>query len=489
MSLERVSGSTHDLADVEEFEKALAGVSGSKYGPLGRFFEPGRPVIVVRAPARLDCMGGIADYSGAVVAELPLDRAVVLAIQARQDRQVVLHSWGIERDGLMPDVVLSLDTLAPDRGAVSYERLRPCLTQTPSTAWAGYVAGAFPVLCREGFIERFPHGATLVLASNIPLGAGISSSAAVEVAAMHAICLLYGIRMEGLALARLAQTVENRIVGAPCGIMDQVTSALGREGHLLCLHCQPHTVREYLPLPEDLHVIGINSNVKHQVGGMQYTSVRVGAFMGLAMILAFVRAQNGADPSYDPFGGYLCNIPGVEYETAYRSMLPKEISGRAFLDRYGGTPDPVTSVDPGHTYMVRSRVEHPIYEHERVETFITHLKGAHRTRLSRFLDMAGDLMYASDWSYTHRCGLGAPETAWIVREVKRLGPAAGFYGAKITGGGSGGTVAVAGSERMFDHLEHLLVRYANAHGVPAELFTGTSPGALAFGHLVYRIGR
>ena len=485
MTLERISGLTHGLADVEEFEKTLAGSARNKYGALGKLFEPGLPIMVVRAPARLDVMGGIADYSGAVVCEAPLDRAVVLAIQARKDRNVALHSHNIDREGLIPDVAFPLDSIAPEPAAIDYGALRARFGQTPSSAWAGYVAGVFPVLRKEGLIKHYPHGATLVLTSNIPLGAGVSSSAAVEVAAMRAICLLYDIELEGLGLVRLAQTVENKIVGAPCGVMDQVTSMMGREGHLLNLHCQPHAIREHLPLPEGFHVIGINSNVKHHVGGTQYTSVRVGAFMGLTMILEFIREQRVATPEYDPFHGYLCNIPSVEYETAYRSILPKEMSGETFLQRYGKTPDPVTQVNAETTYMVRSRVEHPIYEHERGESFITYLKAAQRTRLPQFLEMAGNLMYASDWSYTHRCGLGSPETAWIVREIKRLGPAAGFYGAKITGGGSGGTVAVAGNKRMFDHLEHLLVRYENAHSLTAELFTGSSPGALEFGHLTY----
>ncbi|MBM3263182.1 MAG: GHMP kinase [candidate division Zixibacteria bacterium] len=483
MPLERISGSLHGLADVAEFEKAIGASPRCRYGSLSRFFEPSRPIFVVRAPARLDAMGGIADYSGAVVAQMPLDRAVVMAAQARTDRRIVLHSHGIDREGLMPDVSLPLSDLIPEHAPVDYERLWAYFAGTPATSWAAYVAGAFPVLCREGFVEQFAHGATLVMVSNVPLGAGVSSSAAIEVAAMQAVRLLYDIPLEPLDLARLAQIVENRIAGAPCGIMDQVASALGREGRLINLHCQPHTVREYLALPENFHLIGINSNVKHHVGGTQYASVRAGAFMGLSMILSFIRERHGSD--YDPFRGYLCNISSVEYETAYRPLLPKEISGHTFLEKYGETTDPVTRIDPGTTYMVRSRVEHPIYEHERVESFISYLKSAHRTGLSQFSEMAGNLMYASDWSYTHRCGLGAPETAWIVREIKRLGPSSGFYGAKITGGGSGGTVAVAGDRRMFDHLEHLLVRYANTHGITAELFTGVSPGALEFGHLVY----
>ena len=483
MNLNRVSDCKYELEDLIEFEKALADARDSKYGSFGDYFKTNAPVYVVRAPARLDCMGGIADYSGATVCEMPLDRAVVLGIQARDDRKVVIHSEGVDTEGLITDVAFPLSEVASGRG-VNYDALRHRFAETPATSWAGYVAGAFSILRGEGYIKRFPHGATIVLVSNIPLGAGISSSAALEIAAMLGICLLYEINLEDMTLASLAQMVENQIVGAPCGIMDQVTSALGQEGRLLCLHCQPHTIREHLSLPEDFHVIGINSNVKHHVGGMQYTSVRVGAFMGLAMIQAHLGQTTGA--AHDPFNGYLCNIPGFEYETAYRSLLPKKIRGRTFIKHYKDTPDPVTSIDPNFTYKVLSRVEHPIYEHERVESFITHLKAASRTGQPAFLEAAGRFMYASDWSYTHRCGLGSPETAWIVREVKRMGPKAGFYGAKITGGGSGGTVAVAGNERMFDHLEHLLVRYVNKTGIKGELFIGTSPGALEFGHVVYR---
>ena len=487
MNLERLSSpSVSDLDDVLEFEKALANASDSKYGPLGTHFDTGHPIIVVRAPARLDCMGGIADYSGATVCELPLDRAVVLAIQARQDRQLVIHSHGIDRDGLIPHIQLSLDDLVKEGRPIRYDRIRQRMARSPATAWGAYVAGVFPVFVKERVFEHVPYGATIVLVSNVPLGAGISSSAAIEVATAHGVNLLYDLGLDGFDIARLAQQVENHIVGAPCGIMDQVTSALGQEGRLVCLDCQPHDIRQHLPLPDNFHVIGINSNVKHQVGGAQYTNVRVGAFMGLAMILAHLRKTAGLGSDRDPFAGYLCNIPPEEFDTAYRAMLPKAITGQSFLSEYGDTPDPVTTVEPDRTYMVRSRVEHPIYEHGRVREFIGHLLSAQRTRLSPFLEIAGRLMYASDWSYAHRCGLGSPETAWIVREVRKMGTSAGFYGAKITGGGSGGTVAIAGSSRMFDHLDHLLVRYANETGFTADLFTGTSPGALQFGHIVYR---
>ncbi len=473
------------LDDVESFEKALACAEDSRYGALGTRFSKHKPVFVVRAPARLDCMGGIADYSGSLVCEMTLDRAVTLGIQARDDRRVVIHSAGVDGLGLTPDVTLSLEALAPDSGSVDYGSLCRGFSREPATAWAAYVAGAFSVLKGEGFIDRFPHGATIVLVSNIPLRVGVSSSAALEIAAMHGLNLLYGIELDGMTLAVLAQMVENQVVGAACGIMDQVTSALGTRGRLLSLLCQPHTVREQFQVPPGVHLIGINSGVRRQVKGTRYTHARIGAFMGLAIIQDHLRSNNGS--ADDPYGGYLCNISTNEFVASYRHVLPSSITGRAFKRRFGSTPDPVTSIDPGISYKVRSRVEHPVYEHRRVLGFTRHLRLAGSTGDAGHLESAGRLMYASDWSYTHRCGLGSSETAWIVGEIRKLGLEAGFYGAKITGGGAGGTVAVAGSERMFDHLECLLARYGEQTGIAAELFTGTSPGALEFGHLVYRV--
>lgn len=472
-------------ADARAFEYALACAPESPYGPLGTRFAVRKPIYVVRAPARLDCMGGIADYSGSLVCEMTLDRAVLMGIQARDDRKVVVYSTGVDKLGLSPDVTLALDDLAPDTGALDYDTVKRGLSRVPESAWAAYVAGAFSVLQGEGHMERFPHGATIVLASNIPLRVGASSSAALEIASMYSLNLLYGINLDGMTLAVLSQKVENHVVGAACGIMDQVTCALGTRGRLLSLLCQPHTVQQQVPVPDGVRFIGVNSGIRREIKGARYTNGRIGAFMGLAIIRDHLRPGNGV--AADLSLGYLCNLSTTEYVHSCRSLLPSGISGRAFKRRYGNTPDPVTTVDPEVVYKVRSRVEHPVYEHHRVTDFTECIRLAGASEQARYLERAGRLMYASDWSYTHRCGLGSAETTWIVREIRKLGVEAGFYGAKITGGGAGGTVAVAGNDRMFDHLDHLLERYGEATGIEAELFTGTSPGALEFGHRVYRV--
>ncbi|MDE2825118.1 MAG: hypothetical protein OXI89_02535, partial [Gemmatimonadota bacterium] len=281
-------------ADAEAFEHALACTPESPFGPLGTRFAVRKPIYVVRAPARLDCMGGIADYSGSLVCEMTLDRAVLMGLQARDDRKVVVHSAGVDELGLSPDVTLALDDLAPGSGTVDYDTVKRRFSSVPESAWAAYVAGAFSVLQSEGHMERFPHGATIVLASNIPFRVGASSSAALEIAAMHGLNLLYGINLEGMTLAVLSQKVENHVVGAACGIMDQVTCAMGTRGHLLSLLCQPHTVREQIPIPDGVHFIGINSGVRREIKGARYTNSRIGAFMGLAILQDHLRSGNGA---------------------------------------------------------------------------------------------------------------------------------------------------------------------------------------------------
>ncbi len=107
----------------------------------------------------------------------------------------------------------------------------------------------------------------------------------------------FGVEITPRELALLCQIVENRIVGAPCGVMDQMTAACGEEGELLALLCQPAELLDTVTLPRGVAVWGIDSGVRHSVGGGDYTSVRVGAFMGYRMIaeMAGLSTSGGGD--------------------------------------------------------------------------------------------------------------------------------------------------------------------------------------------------
>src|SRR3954451_7191331 len=143
-----------------------------------------------------------------------------------------------------------------------------------------------------------------------------------------------------MRIASLCQQVENRVVGAPCGIMDQVTSCAGESGSLLRMLCQPHDLQPPLKLPDNVRVLGINTNVRHSVGGGQYGRTRCAAFMGHRIILEKMRAMGraaGKEPDRDPTGGYLANLDPNDYKRFFRQYVPEEIDGAAFLEQFDGT--------------------------------------------------------------------------------------------------------------------------------------------------------
>ena len=247
------------------------------------FFDQSAPVIVARAPGRLDVMGGIADYSGALVLQLPLAVATCVAAQRTVEPQITIRSLVASEIDVEPEVALSLAALLPGDAPLDYSAARALFAADPRQRWAAYVAGVLLVLARERGIA-FPGGLRLLIDSTVPAGKGVSSSAALEVATMQAICAAYDVALAGHELALLCQMVENQVVGAPCGVMDQMTSACGEGDRLLALLCQPAQLQGSVALPAELEVWGIDSGIRHAVSGSDYGAVRVGAFMGYRII-------------------------------------------------------------------------------------------------------------------------------------------------------------------------------------------------------------
>lgn len=440
------------------------------------FFDGEGAITGARAPGRLDVLGGIADYSGSVVLEGTLAAATCAAVQARPDRLLRVRSLG-EGPGAAAgasEAEISLDALLEDGRPRDYADARARMAEPRSRRWAAYVVGCLHALMAEGKLHPArATGLNLLIASTVPSGAGVSSSAALEVATMTALAAHFGVDLEGMELARLCQIVENRLVGAPCGIMDQVTSALGREESLLALECRPHRVLGYEALPPGWRFVGLDSGVKHSVGGGHYARARVGAFMGLRI----VESLTGRD-----LGGYLCRLSPEEW-SAVRADMPETLTGAEYTRRYGPLPDAVTAVDPAETYRVQACAEHPVLENARVRAFLDLMREAReRPEDTALRELAGRLLLDAHASYGERVDLGAPETDLLVALAMVRGPQRGLYGAKITGGGSGGTVAVlcAGPEADAA-LEEVRAEYARRTGITPRLLAGSSPGAVAFG--------
>ena len=424
-------------------------------------------------------MGGIADYSGSLVLEMPLACATFAIAQTQPALRLdILSLRGGEsfRFGVELAELFAGESRTP--GA-----LAAWFAGRPAERWAAYVVGSVYRCLTLAGIDTPRHGLRLLITSDVPEGKGVSSSAALEVAVMAATAACYHVRIDAAELAMACQWAENHVAGAPCGIMDQMTSALGRQDRLLRLRCQPATVEGHVDVPAGYRFYGIDSGIRHAVTGTDYGTVRTAAFMGYRMIAEM--AGLAAEPdgarvrvADDRWHGYLANIPVSEFEDRFAPHLPETMVGAEFLRRFHGTTDRVTRVDPRRNYPVRQSTAHPVNEQARVDRFARLLS---RLALdSRVALELGDLMYAAHASYS-ACGLGSEATDRLVEMVRAETPASGLFGAKITGGGSGGTVAILGTVDAETKVRAIAARYESETGRVADVFTESGPGAAEFG--------
>jgi L-arabinokinase len=448
---------------------------------MAHAFVPGRAIRIARAPGRLDVMGGIADYTGSVVCEMPLDLAAAVAVQDRDGGRVGVFSFNLLDDHKPFRLDLPAESLARPLAD-----LRRDLTE-PGRQWAAYPLGCLAVLLDEGLLtlDRLRPGLNLAILSDVPVGGGVSSSAAIEVATMNALVDHFDIaplRDDPLRLAKLCQRAENEVVGAPCGLMDQVASHLGEQGRMLRMRCQPHELLPPLDFPEGVAAIGINTNVEHQVGGGAYGRTRTAAFMGLTLVNRILHEAADAAGKVvdgDPLGGFLANLRSEDYKSLFRPKLPEIMTGRDFLARFDHHGDTATTVEPDVEYRVQAACDHHVLDAQRVRRFCDFLERVDEHGREKALRSAGHLMYASHKSYGDNAGLGS-EAADVLVELVKQNESAGLHGARITGGGSGGTVAILqdATPKADAAVEQILDRYRERTGLAGQRLAGSSPGAM-----------
>jgi galactokinase len=411
------------------------------------------------SPGRLDVMGGFADYSGSLVLQMPITNSTMVSITLRDDFKCSVTSQIEVHENLSASFdIKSLLTLSD----LSLQQVHDFFLDK-KIKWAAYVAGCAVLLHQYKKIDF--RGADFQVLSNVPLGKGVSSSAALEVATMKALAQAFQINFSGTELPILAQKVENLIVGAPCGLMDQLASYFGSANHLLPITCQPDILHTSVSIPDPIKFIGIDSGVRHSVLGASYTDVRCATFLGYSIIAQSLGvsqheiqiARESGEWKNLPYGGYLCNISPEEFSQKFQALLPAKISGKDFIQKYKTSTDSVTQVQPEKEYAVLNCTLHPIHENVRVKKFREILEYLDTTQSTLALEEMGQLMYQSHDGYT-QCGLQSERTEEIVHLAKK---AEGIYGAKITGGGSGGTVCllalgdvgIASAKKIHQQLE------------------------------------
>lgn len=486
-------------------------------GDIARFFEDGgdddgASAGVGVGRGRVDVMGGIADYSGATVAQLGLGgRRTECRARFRdaasgtsgtfRARTVTIGTRGAEEEDARCfearfDEVFDAETFDAGKTREYFER-------TPSAAnerWAAYVAGAMGEFLRaissdadasvmkraRAWVKKLARcDCEIEIRSDVPQGKGVASSAAVEIAVARAVAasaLRAGVVSEDDAARRFSahvamiplycQTAENDVVGAPCGFMDQyacfhsVDSA--SRGNFIAIDCDlantshdgAEDIYRLVPLPRKLRVWGIDSGVRHSnSGGSDYARVRCGTFMGKKILINEMNARLNRDvvPSKVDLCGVITARQWDEGSAgspmSWSQHVDEEMTGKSFLARYISHDDePNTTIDADSTYTLRATVSHAVREHARVREFLSILEDWPSDDVCADDDVRqlgrrlGDLMFASHSSYSS-VGLGSTATDDLVRLVREVDVERNaLFGAKITGGGSGGVVCVLGED-------------------------------------------
>lgn len=391
------------------------------------------------APGRLDFMGGVADYSGSLVLQSPIAATTRVAITSRPDSQLVVTST-------TPLAEFSCDfapLLAALHKRCDAANWRALLIAVEAPGWAFYPLGCLWVFSRakdwvpDGGLEFF-------IESDVPQALGVSSSAALEVATLRALGHFSDTIFSGTEIARMGREAENKIVGNPCGVEDQLASAFGRPGHLLPIVCRPDILLEAIRLPENIAVVGWAGSVRSDEASAPFVQARTAAFMGKKIF------ETRGGQTFE----HSSEIAPSTFVLHGDEFVPDRMTGREFEEKFGKTDDPCTTVDPETTYRVRSCLHFPIAENFRCQLAASLLRNFASPSGRKTLTLVGELMLQSHVGYTH-IGLGSAECDKMVDAAMQLGPEKGIYGARISSGGAGGTVVVLAEKTSLPRLQKL----------------------------------
>jgi len=359
-----------------------------------------KPRFIVHAPGRVNLIGEHTDYNDGFVLPMAIEQAVWMAISPSDDSQVRIRSLDLEADS-----VFAIDSLTKSKG------------------WVEYIKGVAYELQNTGYSLR---GFNAVMTGNIPRGAGLSSSAAVELAGARAFAAVSGFVWDAVQMAKLAQKAENEWVGVNCGIMDQMASAVCIEGHALFLDCRSLEY-QHAPLPEGISIVILDTSTRRGLVDSAYNERR-----------------NQCEEAAHWFGvKALRDINVLDFERITRE-------GR--LDE-----------------TVFKRARHIVTENERVIQAYKAMKAGDVKRLGELFNASHDSL-RSDFEVTNDA---LNIMVSCAREQKSC------YGARMTGAGFGGcAVALVKRENVGEFVNAVSDAYRKRSGLEANIHvSGANAGA------------
>lgn len=359
-----------------------------------------QPQLMVKAPGRINLLGEHTDYNGGFVLPAAMDKAIYFAISKREDMQCRLYS-----ENMLESHTFLVDALKHD-----------------NPRWSFYIKGVIMEFQKAGIVVG---GFDLVFGGNIPQGAGVSSSAALECGLAYALNVIFGFGISKIELVKLAQAAENNFVGVKCGIMDQFASMMSKKDTVIKLDCRSLKY-EYFPFDmQEYNVVLCDTGVKHNLADSEYNTRRQQCEAGIALL-----------KKYDP---------------EIQSL--RDVSMDFLVEHIGELPE-----------LIFKRCKYVVDEIARVEEACNLL-------LKNDLKTFGERMYATHDGLQHLYAVSCPELDFLVDHTRALDHVAG---ARMMGGGFGGcTINLVAKDAMEEFVADISRSYLNGTNKTLKTYTCT----------------
>lgn len=356
------------------------------------------PTLLVRAPGRINLIGEHTDYNNGFVLPAAIDKAIYFAISPRNDQKCIIYAYDLD-----DSYEFSLDNL-----------------QKSEKGWANFLLGVLAEIVSEG--KQINTGFNLVFGGDVPLGAGLSSSAAVESGIGFALNELYNLDLSKLDLALIAQQAEHKYAGVNCGIMDMFASIHGKENAVIKLDCQDLSF-EYFPFDfPDYTLVLCNTGVKHNLGDSEYNQRRAECEEG-------IRILQSAFPQID----------------SLRDVTMQMLSSQA---------DKLSSI-------VYNRCKYVVEEIERVTIACKALENGD-------LRGFGQKMYETHEGLSKEYEVSCPELDFLVEHSQDFET---VVGARMMGGGFGGcTINLIKTDAVDEFIEKMSFAYHQAFNIQLQTY-------------------
>ncbi|HEV2296618.1 MAG TPA: galactokinase [Tepidisphaeraceae bacterium] len=379
-------------AEIEQIKQQFAQIFGT-----------GGKIRVIRAPGRVNLIGEHTDYNEGFVCPMAIEPEVRIVCRSRDDGNVRLAS------AAFPQEIVEFSTS---------EKITP-----GDPKWANYSRGVVAEMLAAGIPLT---GMDALIVNTLPVGGGLSSSAAIEVGTARALLTLTGETMDPGRIALLCQKAEHEYAGVPVGIMDQTAVASGKPGHAMLLDCRDLS-KQFVPIEErELRVVIVNSMVKHELSGGEYAQRRRQCEQG-------VQFFQREDPS----------IKALRDVT-----MPQIEAAKGKLDE-----------------VVWRRCRHVVSENGRTTAAAVKLE-------QKKYEEAGELMRQSHASLRDDYEVSIPQLDFLSEEAMKV---KGVYGARMTGGGFGGCIVALAQPRSVEPLtEHVTKSYQGKYGITPNAFATTA---------------